>query len=268
MNDSAALRDESRSESIKSIHKAVDVLNLISLEYKHLSDIARKLEMSKSTVHRLLQTLKESGLVHQDPNTQEYYPGPVLFKLVANPFKAHQQLIYLAYAKMDYLRSFTGETIALAIKFGMERLTLLQLTGTQNVTFVGSPKYSELVWTGAMGKVLLAQLAESELDLIINHTNLISITPRTITDKPTFKQEIAKVKQRGYSTSYGETDMSVGAIAAPINNYYTPAGLSIIGPLDRLSPHIQDFTEELRKLTQEISQDLKNTLSAFDRFQG
>jgi DNA-binding IclR family transcriptional regulator len=231
---------------------------LISLDYKHLSDISRKLKISKSTVHRLLQTLKETGLVHQDPTTQEYYPGPTLFNLVSDPLKAHQSLIYYSYSKMDYLRNFTGETVSLAIKFGMERLNLLQLPGTQSVALVASPKYSELIWTGAVGKVLLAQLPEQELDLIIDNITLIPITPRTIADKQIFKQEITKVKLRGYGTSFGETDAAIAGIAAPIENYSTPVGLSIIGPLDRLSSRLPDFTDELKKITQEISHNLLN----------
>ncbi len=249
---------------IKSIGKAVDILNLISVNSSKLSDISRESKFSKSTVHRLLRTLIESGLVHQDPTTRQYYPGPVLFKLASDPIKIHRYLIYHAYPRMEYLRNITGETISLDIKLGMEKIKLLQLTGTKSLSFLGVGPYYSLLWAGAMGKVLLGQLPEQELEIILNHIELFAITSRTITNMKSFKQEIAKARQRGYATSYGETDISVGAISAPVTNYYVPASLSIMGPLERLSSSIIDYTDELKKKAEELSQELLTSLKKYN----
>jgi IclR family transcriptional regulator, KDG regulon repressor len=246
--------------TIKSINKAVDILNFISNDVSRLSELSRKTRLSKSTVHRILQTLDKTGLVHEDPLSREYYPGPLLFKLASNPLKAHQYLIYLSHTKMDYLRNLTGETISLDIKIGMEKVKLQQLTGTHNILFVGVPPYYEYIWSGSMGKALLAQLPEQELEMIMENIELLPLTPRTITDKEVFKQEISKVRRQGYATGYGETDVSIAGISAPVSNYFVPAALSIIGPVDRLSSRMADFSRELKKQSEIISQDLEQNL--------
>jgi IclR family KDG regulon transcriptional repressor len=256
MKNSTAMRNKPRSTKIKSIGKAVDVLKAISADKNKLSDISRELNIGKSTVHRLLQTLKDCGLVQQDIGNQKYYLGSLLFKLTSDALKAHQYLIYQAYPKMEYLRNLTGETISLDIKIGMEKIKLQQLLGTYNILFVGVPPYYEHLWSGSMGKALLAQLPEQELEIILNNVELLPLTPRTIIDKQVFKQEIAKVRQRGYATGFGETDLSIAGLSAPIENYFVSASLSIIGPLERLSSRMFDFVDELKKKAAEISQDL------------
>jgi DNA-binding IclR family transcriptional regulator len=109
---------------------------------------------------------------------------------------------------------------------------------------------------GAIGKALLSQLPEPEIDVIVNNINLEPLTPRTITDKKIYREEIAKVKQRKYATSFGETDLDVAAISVPIDNYMVPAAISIIGLENRISPHTLDYLEELKKKADEISEGL------------
>ena len=98
-----------KSDTVKSIRRAVDILNALSRNLRKISDIAPALNLSNSTVHRLLQSLKESGLVVQDPVHHEYYLGSLFGQLAFNPITTHQYLIYCAYQKMEYLRQFSGE---------------------------------------------------------------------------------------------------------------------------------------------------------------
>lgn len=241
---------------IKSIYKAIAVLNGISSDKNKLSELSREIKINKPTLHRLLQTLKHCGLVQQDIITKEYYLGSALFKITSDAMHTHRHLIYSTYSKMDDLRHFTGETVSLDIKVGMEKVKLQQLLGTHNILFVGVPPYYEYLWSGSMGKVLLAQLPDDELEAILDHVELKPLTSRTITDKKKFRQEIEKVRLRGYATGLGETDLSIAGISAPINNYYVPASLSIIGPFERLTTHMIDFADELLKNAKEISKDL------------
>ena len=241
---------------IKSVVKAVNVLNAISNNNNKLSDISRETKISKPTLHRLLQTLKQTGLIQQDLIRKEYYLGSLLFKFTSDSLSVHQHLIYKSYSKMDDLRHGTGETVSLDIKVGMEKIKLQQLLGTHNILFVGVPPYYEYLWSGSMGKSLLAQLPDDELKAILDYIELKPLTPRTITDKRQFRREIEKVRERGYATGYGETDLSIAGISAPIHNYCVPASLSLIGPFERLTTHMIDFADELVKKANEISEDI------------
>jgi len=254
--DNIVLQNSQKSATVKSVVKALNILKTLSHGFSKLTDISREVKLSKSTVHRLLRTLKESNMVYQDPITEEYYPGTVIFELASNPLVAHHALVYRAHPKMEELRKSTGETVTLDVIFGIEQIRLHQLIGTHNVTFLGAPSIIQLILPGASGKVLLSQLPEQEAQDVVDNIDLVQLTPYTITDKQVYKQEIAKVKQKGYATSYDEVEIGVTALSVPVINYTVPASITILGPKDRLTPHVMDFLDEMRAKADEISQDL------------
>jgi DNA-binding IclR family transcriptional regulator len=200
-------------------------------------------------------------MVVQNPVNREYFMGPLLFELSANPLVTHQNLINCAYLEMEDLRQAVGETVCMHIKFGMEKIILRQLIGTHNVTFIGKPNPVDRLWAGAAGKVLLAQLDEHELEMILEHVTLVANTSFSITDKQVFKQEIAKTKERGYATSYSETDLGVADISVPIEGYIVPTSLTIIGPEDRLASLTIDYVNKLKVKAKNIAQALSVSLN-------
>jgi DNA-binding IclR family transcriptional regulator len=252
----AVSRNSRHPITVKSILKAVEILKSLSHGNRKLTDISRDVNQSKSTVHRLLQALKESGMVHQDPMTEEYYQGTLLFELASDPLVAHQSLIYCAHPKMEDLRRATGETIALEIKSGIEQIRLHRLIGTHSVAFLGAPSIIQLLLPGASGKALLSQVTESELRDILDNIELVKLTPYTVTDKQAYSEEIIKAKQRGYATSYDEVEVGVIGISVPVLNYTVPASMTILGPKDRLTPRIMDLVDEAKRKAGEISQQL------------
>ena len=56
-------------------------------------------------------------------------------------------------------------------------------------------------------KVLLAFLPEAEIEQITNSIELLPFTPHTITDPAQLRAELAAIRQRGYATSFEETDL-------------------------------------------------------------
>jgi len=250
------MQNERTRSQIKTIGKAASVLKAISQGHSKLTEIAREVNLCKNGVYRLLYSLKQEDLVIQDPVTREYFMGPLLFEISANPLKIHQHLINCAYLEIEDLRQTTGETVILDIKFGMEKIILRQLIGTHNVTFVGKANPVEHLWLGAAGKVLLAQLDERELKMILGRIALEASTSFSITDKQVFKREIEKVRKQGYAISYSEVELGLANIAVPIGGYIVPASLGIVGPEDRLSPRTMEFADKLKTKAKKISKDI------------
>jgi len=250
------MRNHISSSKVKSIARAVDILKALSVNLNRVSDISRQLNLSKSTVHRLLKALEESGLVVQDPLNHEYYFGHLLVRLASNPITAHQHLIHCAYEKMKYLLEISKESVTLHVRLGIQRIRLQELMGSHDVRYIGRPTIADPLWAGAMGKVLLAQIQEEELGVILDNIELTPLTPHTITDKRVFRAEVEKVKKQGYATSYGETVSGVSAISVPVMDYVEPVALSIVGPEYRFASHMTDFLSELKKSASRISQDL------------
>ena len=61
-----------------SITHATDILLSLSEDINTLTDIARRCNLGKSTVHRVLKLLEESQFVVQDTTDRRYYLGPLV----------------------------------------------------------------------------------------------------------------------------------------------------------------------------------------------
>ena len=249
-------RGAKRSNAVTCISKAVSILNALNSNINNINDISKNVNLSNSSVHRLLQALIETGLAIEDPLNHQYYLGFNLIKLTSNTNTAYQYLIRKAQDKIERLRSISKETIALDVRFGMERVKLLVLMSQESIAAMSRPNDTALLWTGAMGKVLLSQFSPEQLDLILEKIKLIPLTRYTITDKQVFKKEIEKTRMQGYALSYGEAVAGISAISVPVRYFIEPLALTMTGPEIRFSQRMMDYLEDLKKAAQEIEREL------------
>jgi DNA-binding IclR family transcriptional regulator len=89
---------------------------------------------------------------------------------------------------------------------------------------------------GASSKVLLAFLPGPEMEQILGCIELPSLAPHTITDRALLCAELAVIRQRGYATSFEETDLGAMGVAAPVYDHTgsAVAGVGIAAPLARI----------------------------------
>jgi DNA-binding IclR family transcriptional regulator len=240
---------------VKSLGRVLDILMSLRDGAERLNDISSRLNMSKSTTHRLLKTLEYSHLVTQDPINRRYYLGPLVFSLSSNPNTTHQSLIVFTYDEMKRLRDLSGETVALEIRIAVERMILEELPSPQSLRHTLGKGTFRPLYTGAGGKVLLSELPKSELEIILNNIKLVPFTPSTITDREELMNEIKETRRRGYATSLGELIPYSSSIAVPINNYVCPVALSVFGPASRFS-NMEDILKEMKKAVAQISKRL------------
>lgn len=217
---------------VNSVVRALDVLKSLGGSLKTLTDVASSLNLDKTTTYRLLKTLETSGFVVQDPVTKHYYLGPLLVRLVSNPTIEHQRLIVYALDEMKYLRNLSGESVALWVKVGAQRTILEELPSTHNIRFTLGKGFFAPMHYGTGGKVMLSELPESEKQMILNGTKLVTRT-NEILDKEALIIELNKIKEQGYVITFDETIEGSGGISVPIKNYVCPAALSIFGPKER-----------------------------------
>ena len=246
-------------ESIKSVSRAVSVMAALSRNINRVSDIAAEVNLSHSTVHRLLQALKESGIVMQDKLHHKYYFGYLMAKFALDPFITHQHLIRISRKRMEYLRNKTRETVALYVRFGLERIRLEELMGPQDITYIGRREVISPIYPGATGKVLLSQIPQDEIQGVIEKLQLTKVTPKTITNRKVLQIEIEKVRKQGYATSHGESSLGVAGISVPILNYIDAVSLSIAGPEERFASKMIDCLDDLKEKAGEISLELLDT---------
>lgn len=245
---------------VNSITRAVNILKCLADGTDRLSKITEELQLSKSTIHRILESLAASKLVIQDPVTHRYYLGPLILDFASRPMIAHQSLIVNAFEDMRRLRDFTRETVVLHIRIGLERICLEELEGPERIKYTSGKGSISSIHTGSAGKVLLSELEDNELDLLLRNLTLAPVGPNTITDNKTFLAELRKTRKQGYANSFGERIVGSASISVPIRGYVCPVAFSVLGPGNRFSEkRMMSVLKEIQKSAARISNKLTNT---------
>lgn len=216
-----------------SVSRALALLEELadSEEGLGVNELARRIGVNPSTASRLLATLESAAIVQRD-GQGPYRLGVALLTL-ADRVLARLDLGALARPVLVELMERTGETATLSLPGEREAITVDSVPSRSSVVSMarlGRPSVSHAT---AVGKVMLA-FGGGPLP---RERDLKALTDRTITDRVALAAEVAAVRERGYGTVFGEREVEVNAIAAPV---FGRAGaleaiLGIQGPATRLS---------------------------------
>lgn len=225
----------------KTLVKGLKILETLSRsdEARGVSDIARELELTKSNIHRLLQTLAASDYVFSENG--KYRLSSKMWALGA---EAMSKLDFrrVALPEMRALAETTSETVHLSIYDHSEVIYLEKIDSPQPIrayTKVGGRAPAYCV---ATGKVLLAFQDPETIESVTQ--DLTAATAYTVTDRATLMSELAEAKVRNYAVNRGGWRAEIGGIASVIfNSAGQPvAAIGISGPVTRLTddliPHL------------------------------
>jgi IclR family transcriptional regulator, acetate operon repressor len=201
-----------------SIVRALTVLELIADadEGVSLSAIARSLTVNKQIAARILSALVESGYVYRDVSTDKYYLSYKLSNLGLRKLM-QTRILDPASSVIRDLASETGELVRLAVVEN-ERITwVLAAVGKQRTLHI-DPNYSLEIalHSTATGKAWLSTMPfERALGFMLRE-GIKPLTKYTKTSIEDIRREIEQARSNGWSLSYEETELGVGAVAAPI----------------------------------------------------
>jgi IclR family acetate operon transcriptional repressor len=236
-----------------SLHRATDILSCLSNGINTITDIANYCGYSTSTVHRLLQALKDLNWAVQDENNHNYYLGPLITRLSSNQMASHRYLIMQTLREMIQLSNSTEETVNLAVMNQLHYSLIHEIPSKHDLRITEESKRLGPLYIGATAKVLLSQLSDEELRTTLKHMRFESVTEKTVTDKELLMAQLVECRERGYCVTYGERIPGAICISAPIKHYICPASLSIVGPEGRLGPRVNEVVEELEASVKRIS---------------
>lgn len=228
-----------RSERLSSVRNAARLLKEFSHTDRELgvSELARRLGLGTSTVHRLLATLTEERLLDRGPTPGRYRLGLAVYELGA-AVSPHLDLHEAALPVMASLRHSTRQTVHIGVLDGLEVVFVERLEGLETVrifTRVGTrlPAHST-----STGKVLLASLPEEELAARLAGWQPPRLTVRTLTDVNALLAQLRVVARRGWADNDEESRQGLTSVGAPIREASGAviAGLSIAWPTGRPGP--------------------------------
>ena len=237
---------------IKSIVKAFRLMELLVTKNEfQLAELCRLLKSPKTTVHRMLLTLKSLGYVQQNPQSLGYMASVKIFEL-GGKVAQNLNLIQIAKPLMIKLSEKTGETINLGILDGTDIICIDKVESKQHLKLdqpIGSR--AKAYHTG-LGKAVLAYLSEGDRARIFSNHTITLGTSKSLKTVSAIEKDLERVREQGYSVDNGEYITGVACVGAPVfdHNSKVVAGLSIAGPALRIN---ERNIESLAKLVKETA---------------
>lgn len=247
----------------RTVERALDILLCFKPEESGLTltQIAERVEMHKSTVHRLLATLERKRFIQHDESNGTFHLGLRLVELGFTVLKGndiHRQAI----PYMQRLSTECRETVDLAILDGGQVVYLQVVESPQRMKFAAAPGQRLPVFCTATGKGFLAFLPKDRVEEILKQ-GLPKYTEYTKTARTEIYEELNVIRERGFAISQQEYEDGVNAVAAPIldANRYPVASMAIVGPAFRLpEERLRQLGKLVRETADTIARDLGLTL--------
>jgi len=247
---------------IQAIERAVSILNAFSPEDPELgvTELAERLGLHKSTVHRFMVNLDAAGLVERNPRTGRYRLGLRIFEL-GGLVMQQMNLWDEALPFLEGLVHDTGETGHLAVLDGGEAIYIERVEARRALRVPSAIGRGYPAHATNLGKVLLADLSRERVEAIVAERGLAAYTPHTITDLPRLEAELERIRALGYAVDNEEYDDGLRCIGAPVRDHsgHVVAALGIGGPVTRITP---DRVDPLAELVMTAARGLSRRLGA------
>lgn len=222
---------------LSSVATSVRLLKAFSEEQVEIgiSDLARRLGVAKSTVHRLAVTLVADGMLEQNPDTGKYRLGIALFRL-GSLVRQRMTMSNEARPLLRDLREKVNETVHLAVLDGSEIMYVFNLESTQAIRMRSDVGVRKPAYCTAEGQAILAFQPADVIERAVRD-GLAARTPQTITDPNKLRKVLDGVRARGCAIEDEESELGMRCIAAPLRNDAgeVVAAIGLAGPVSRLS---------------------------------
>lgn len=241
---------------VQSIDRAMQIIHVLVSSGQRsqwsISDIAEKVELPLSTVHRLLSTMMKYGLVEQIQETKQYKAGHTWMEI---GLRLLESLDYrsVARAVMERLAYEVKESIYLSIPSHTDAIIVERIDSPLTVRIIDNLGERIPLTIGAPNRTMLANMEPQEAERIVDR--LLS-SPDKIQD---FLMQLPEIKRKGYAVSYGEKTEGTASVAAPIIGFNQKVvGALSIGVLsykitdDRLEYLIEKVKEGASEISKKI----------------
>lgn len=250
-----------RGESkVNSVDRALVILEYLGTQTKEVGvrELGQAIGLSKSSVHRILQTLRARGFVKWNPDNARYSLGMRAFEVgcgILRSMEAHA----VAKPHLEQLVNSLGETAFLGVIDDAELVYIDKLDGRRSVRMFADIGARRPLHSTAIGKALLAHLDRAELDRILAAKPLARLTKNTITDTETLRTELEKIRRQGYAEDNEETEEGLYCVGAALFNYSgrPVAAISVAVPkIGQQSVNKEKIIKQVVSAAQEISAKL------------
>lgn len=208
-----------KASDTKSVSKTLAILSNFdeTTPMQKTSDIASRLNMSISTASRHLNTMLDWGFLERDDSTGYYSPGYETIALAGTALLNNDAYRY-AYPELQRLSYRYVVHSHMAVQRGVEIVHLISSSCENTMDLFIPMGHRQPMYCSAMGRAILAYLAEDKAMEILKKSELNKMASETKIDIEDIKQELINTRQKGYCVLLNELSESKASLAAPIFN--------------------------------------------------
>ena len=198
----------------QSVARALDLLTLVARGVRTLDELAEELEVHKSTVLRLLQTMESRGFAGHDA-AHRYHVGPAVFALASDALDT----VDVRAAAGPILRGLaaeTGQTVHLATYQDGVVTYIDKVDSRQGLRMYSRIGLPAAIHATAVGKVLLGGLDPAERQRLVEGLAVPAFTPRTHTTPATLLADVEISAERGWAEDHEEHETFMNCVGAPV----------------------------------------------------
>jgi IclR family acetate operon transcriptional repressor len=231
------------------LERAIRVLSLFSPDKPEwaTTEIGRASGLAVPTVHRILTALHRHEFVVRDETTKRFRLGPAILAL-GQAASASTDLHSASLPALEELAAQTGETALLTVlSEHRDRAVCLERVESSQPLRLSVQRGRDLpLHAGASQKALLAFMPDAEAEAILAGP-LEKLCDATIDDPQRLREELRAVRERGWATSFEETNVGVWGLAMTLldKRGRAVAAIGVAGPRERLPSEIDPWLEIL-----------------------
>ncbi|MGD8190611.1 IclR family transcriptional regulator [Brevibacillus ginsengisoli] len=221
-----------------------------------VTELSKKLQLSKGAVHKILTTLEQEGFIRKNEHTKQYTLGYTLLEL-GNKVIQNHDIVEFGQTYMSDLAARTSELVALCILDKKDAIYVAKIESQHPIRFNVEIFRRFPPYATSASRVILAHQTENYQDEVMRGT-LKTYTPYSYTAPEEVKSHLAQIRRQGYEISANRRNVGVTGIAAPIFDAsgQVVASISVIGPSDRIQPQQETILQQILATVQNMSADL------------
>ncbi|KQV34957.1 MULTISPECIES: HTH-type transcriptional regulator BhcR [unclassified Rhizobium] len=243
--------------SVQVLDRSLKLLELVAqADGAVLTDLADQSGMAPSTVHRLLTSLAQHGMVSHDAETGAWTIGVKAFE-IGTAYLRFRKLGTISRPFLKSLMESSGETANIGIEDQGDVVFISQFESHAPMRAFFRPGRRGPIHASGIGKAILSTWQDSRIETMLKGRTLQHFTDKTRDSLPALLQDMADIRARGFSIDDEEHTLGMRCVAAPIFDEYgeAVAGISVSGPavrlpdakIDALGPAVRAAAEGLTK---------------------
>lgn len=241
--DTGSRRPAENSRDVKSALRVIQVLDLLGQwgGARTHAQIAEELNIPKSSLTAIVQTLVRQDYLTFDSDTRGYALGPAI-EALARRSSAKRELVATAGPVLSWLTEETGESSALNVREGDDhRVAATVLSPRRIVAHLRLGDRAPLHATSG-GQVILAHLPDDACADYLARTRYERFAKNALMSADAVRDKLDTIRADGFAMVEEEYTPGIGGVARPIFDAKgRPLGsLSVTVPVQRLTPELRD----------------------------